>query len=153
MVVRRKAFEDVGLLDESFFMYWEDADLCRRAKSRGWRVAMMPRCEVRHFGGGNSATALVPLKMMKEENEFIYSLTDPNRTMAQNVLLSMRLMVTKLNSKSFGADIFKRATNGMRVIGSCLTNTNKVMRKWRADRHVLEVPLSGNQISRIRNDK
>lgn len=38
MIVRRKAIQDVGLLDEGFFMYWEDCDWCRRFKKAGWKV-------------------------------------------------------------------------------------------------------------------
>ncbi len=54
MVVRRAAIVEVGLLDERFFMYWEDADWCRRMREKGWRVVYYPRAEVYHRGGGSS---------------------------------------------------------------------------------------------------
>lgn len=38
MLVRREAEEEVGGLDEGFFMYWEDADWCRRFRDSGWKV-------------------------------------------------------------------------------------------------------------------
>ena len=38
MLVRRKAIDDIGLMDEQFFMYWEDADWCRRMRHKGWKV-------------------------------------------------------------------------------------------------------------------
>jgi N-acetylglucosaminyl-diphospho-decaprenol L-rhamnosyltransferase len=38
MVVRRETLRDIGPLDERFFMYFEDADLCRRARGAGWLV-------------------------------------------------------------------------------------------------------------------
>ena len=59
MVVRRKAINDVGLLDERFFMYWEDADWCRRMWKNGWRVVYFPRSAVVHFVGVSSDQLLI----------------------------------------------------------------------------------------------
>ncbi len=54
MVVRRKAYLDVGGLDERFFLYWEDADWCRRMWEAGWKVVYYPKACVRHFTGASS---------------------------------------------------------------------------------------------------
>jgi len=54
MLVRRRALQDVGPLDERFFMYFEDADLCRRARQRGWRVRYEPALGAVHGAGGSS---------------------------------------------------------------------------------------------------
>jgi GT2 family glycosyltransferase len=51
MVVRREAMEQVGGLDERFFMYFEDTDWCRRMKSAGWRTMYFPSVEVVHQVG------------------------------------------------------------------------------------------------------
>ncbi len=51
MLIRRSTFERIGLFDESFFLYFEEVDFCRRAKSAGieaWFVAGAP---VTHIGG------------------------------------------------------------------------------------------------------
>ena len=50
MLVRRDALDDVGLLDESFFLYAEELDLCTRLKQGGWRVLFTPELEVTHEG-------------------------------------------------------------------------------------------------------
>src|SRR5438477_9611714 len=39
LLVRRECLEDLGGLDEDFFLYYEDVDLCLRARARGWSVA------------------------------------------------------------------------------------------------------------------
>jgi len=57
MLVRRDAFEMCGGFDEGYFLYWEDADLCRRLRRRGYTVRYAPRAEVRHTVGGSSQTA------------------------------------------------------------------------------------------------
>jgi GT2 family glycosyltransferase len=55
--VRRKAMENVGLLDESFFMYGEDIDWCRRFHYHGWDVYFYKDAEAIHFGGVSSSSA------------------------------------------------------------------------------------------------
>jgi N-acetylglucosaminyl-diphospho-decaprenol L-rhamnosyltransferase len=56
MLVRRKAFDEVGGFDDRYFLYWEDADLCRRLRDRGWKTRYVPRAIVRHPGGASAAT-------------------------------------------------------------------------------------------------
>jgi hypothetical protein len=57
MLVRRAAFEEAGGFDERFFLYWEDADLCRRLRGAGWRTRYMPGAQVAHTVGRSSRTA------------------------------------------------------------------------------------------------
>lgn len=54
MLIRGQALEQVGLLDEAFFMYGEDIDLCYRIKQRGWRVVYHPQVTVLHLKGASS---------------------------------------------------------------------------------------------------
>ena len=52
MLVRRDKLLDLGSFDESFFMEWEDLDLCWRAWSRGWPSVYVPEARLRHRVGG-----------------------------------------------------------------------------------------------------
>jgi len=54
LLARREAIEEVGPLDEGFFMYSEELDWCRRAKERGWKVVYLPTARVIHHGGQSS---------------------------------------------------------------------------------------------------
>ena len=54
MVIRRDALREIGSLDERFFMYFEDADLCRRARAAGWLVYYLPHIEIIHQTGASS---------------------------------------------------------------------------------------------------
>jgi GT2 family glycosyltransferase len=54
MLVNRKAIEAVGGLDDRFFLYWEDADWCRRMWESGWKVIYYPKASVCHFTGMSS---------------------------------------------------------------------------------------------------
>jgi GT2 family glycosyltransferase len=55
LMTRRDVFQSLGGLDESFFMYWEDADYCRRARLAGSRCVYAPVVSVRHVGGVSAA--------------------------------------------------------------------------------------------------
>jgi GT2 family glycosyltransferase len=59
MLIRRSTLEQVGLLDESFFMYAEEADYCYRVRNAGWAVLFYPDAEVTHWGG-QSAQQVAP---------------------------------------------------------------------------------------------
>jgi len=54
MTVRREAIEQVGLMDERFFMYGEETDWCYRFKQVGWKVFFTPCAEIIHLGGQSS---------------------------------------------------------------------------------------------------
>jgi GT2 family glycosyltransferase len=56
-MVSRKALEQVGGLDERFFMFGEDIDWCHRFLQKQWRVVLCGDAESLHYGGGSSADA------------------------------------------------------------------------------------------------
>jgi len=57
MLVRREMFDAVGGFDPGYFLYWEDADLCRRLWARGWSTRYVPRARVTHDGGASARTS------------------------------------------------------------------------------------------------
>jgi GT2 family glycosyltransferase len=57
LMARRQALHEVGLLDESFFMYSEEVDWCLRMRQRGWKVYYLETAEVVHLGGGSARRA------------------------------------------------------------------------------------------------
>ena len=57
LVARRAALEAVGGFDERFFLYEEDADLCRRLREAGWGIVFTPAAEVTHHLGRSMSKA------------------------------------------------------------------------------------------------
>ena len=55
LLVRRTAYEQVGLLDEDFFMYFEDNDWCLRLRQAGWKNYYHPAESIVHLGGQSLA--------------------------------------------------------------------------------------------------
>jgi GT2 family glycosyltransferase len=56
MMVRRDAMEQVGLLDEDYFLFLEETDWCYRLKKAGWKIYHIPQAEVYHFQGKSAET-------------------------------------------------------------------------------------------------
>jgi GT2 family glycosyltransferase len=54
MIVRRDAFDHVGGFDESYFLYGEDLDLCRRLRGEGWRLYALPWNFAGHDNGASA---------------------------------------------------------------------------------------------------
>ncbi|MDQ0890923.1 GT2 family glycosyltransferase [Paenibacillus sp. V4I9] len=64
MLIRREAIEQVGMLDEEFFMYGEDIDWCYRIKEAGWVNYYYPRTQIVHHKGASSRRK--PFKIIYE---------------------------------------------------------------------------------------
>jgi GT2 family glycosyltransferase len=71
-IVRREALDDVGLLDEDFFMYGEDIDWCKRFKKAGWQVMFFPRVKAIHYGGGSSSNAPINFFLERQHADLQY---------------------------------------------------------------------------------
>ena len=54
MMVRRRVLEQVGLFDESFFLYFEETDLCRRVRRAGHRIVYVKESSVAHIGSAST---------------------------------------------------------------------------------------------------
>ena len=71
-MTRREALDEVGLLDETFFMYGEDIDWCKRFRDAGWKVVYFPEAESIHYGGASSAKAPVRFYVEMQRANFQY---------------------------------------------------------------------------------
>jgi N-acetylglucosaminyl-diphospho-decaprenol L-rhamnosyltransferase len=54
MIVRREVFDEIGLLDEGYFLYFEEADFCSRAQEAGWGIWLVPESRVVHLEGAST---------------------------------------------------------------------------------------------------
>lgn len=53
-LIRRKIFEEIGGFDPRFFLYFEETDLCKRIKKKGWGIFIEPKAKVIHFSKGST---------------------------------------------------------------------------------------------------
>jgi len=54
LLARRETVEEIGLLDEAFFLYGEETDWCRRSADAGWKLVFAPVGCITHLGSGSS---------------------------------------------------------------------------------------------------
>ena len=93
LLARRAALAEVGNFDERYFMYWEDADLCRRLRSRGYTIRYVPSASAVHHVGQSSRTARVSSIRAFHESAYLYYAThvapgalNPKRWLARLLL-------------------------------------------------------------------
>jgi len=121
MMVRRDVLDQVGLLDEDYFLFLEETDWCYRIKRTGWRIYHVPQAEVYHFQG-KSAEA-VKKEARVEFYRSRYHFFKKNRGQLQWFFLLMGLIVR------LGVQWFL-------ITGACLFTFFRV-KKWRQRLSVL----------------
>jgi hypothetical protein len=137
--VKRRVWEDVGLLDPIYFAFYEEIDFCRRAICRGYEVALVPRSRVHHHRGG-SWEAGDRIKRERDyrcdRSQFIYASTDPRRSLAGNCYWYLVTLATKLKAlvSNFSLD---RAVDLLKMQVELLFSAGAVAGKWRGDRSQL----------------
>lgn len=75
LILRRRAIEDVGLLDDAFPIFFNEVDWLYRAKMKGWKVYFTPRAVVIHHGGAATRRA-DRRKMIRESHESLVRFYD-----------------------------------------------------------------------------
>ena len=72
LLIRRDAWEAVGPLDESIFMYSEELDWCRRAKGKGWKIVYLPIARVVHHEAQSSKQVSGPRHIYFQTSKVYY---------------------------------------------------------------------------------
>ena len=65
MIIRRRVFEDIGLMDENYFLYFEEVDFCRRAHLADWECWYVPESRVMHLEGASTGIRVVAKRRAK----------------------------------------------------------------------------------------
>lgn len=96
VLARREALVAEGGFDERYFLYWEDADLCRRLRTRGYEIRYVPAAAAVHRVGLSSRTARAPSVRAFHDSAYLYYAThvapgalNPKRMIAR-ALLALR---------------------------------------------------------------
>ncbi len=72
IVIKREALEQIGFLDEDYFIYSEEVDLCTRLKQAGWELYWVPQSEIVHYGGQSTQQVAQEMFFRLYEGKLIY---------------------------------------------------------------------------------
>jgi len=106
MLARREALDSVKGFDERYFLYWEDADLCRRLRAQGYQVRYVPGATAIHRVGHSSRKARAAAIRAFHESAYLYYAThvassaSPKRFLARG-LLAVRCWLKLRQSRNF----------------------------------------------------
>ncbi len=70
LLLRREALAVAGPLDERFFFYGEEVDLCLRVKRAGWKVRHLPHFTIAHYGGKTDASPRMEAQMARARSQY-----------------------------------------------------------------------------------
>lgn len=71
LMLRKSALDQVGLLDESFFIYSEDVDLCYRLQRASWGLYWVPKARVIHYGGQSTGQVAAEMFMQLYQSKLM----------------------------------------------------------------------------------
>jgi len=72
ILLRKEALDQVGLLDEEYFIYTEEVDLCKRLSTSGWGVYWVPTAQIIHYGGQSTQQVAQEMFLRLYESKLIY---------------------------------------------------------------------------------
>lgn len=84
MCVKREVFEKIGLFDPFYFMYEDDADFCRRAACRGFKIAYITGSQVFHYHTSFNKEPRPEMKYLQIRNKLLFLLKDPRKSFVFN---------------------------------------------------------------------
>jgi N-acetylglucosaminyl-diphospho-decaprenol L-rhamnosyltransferase len=81
-MIRSDVVREVGILDEGFFLYYDDADYCRTARKAGWKIGCCKSARVVHFEGQSNE---LPAKALRRERKPRYYYVSRSRYFAKHI--------------------------------------------------------------------
>jgi N-acetylglucosaminyl-diphospho-decaprenol L-rhamnosyltransferase len=102
VLLRREMLDKIGLMDDGFFLYFEDVEFCRRALKAGWEIVHNPKARVVHLRGGSSpvkkntiARKRLPHYFYLSRNRYFYLAYGRLGMTLANILWSLGRCVSK----------------------------------------------------------
>jgi len=120
MLLSKEVLEDVGLLDERFFLYWEDTEFCLRLRKKGWRIAAAAESRVLHKVNASTAgNKLLLDRYQTASGLHLLQLHSPAPLLASFMFLAIRftrrivrLQFSRCRSVISGIQDYRRASCG-----------------------------------------
>jgi GT2 family glycosyltransferase len=95
------ALREIGLFDETYHTFYEEVDLCRRARLAGWRVALLSELGIGHRGGGGTAGSVYRRRQMMR-NKYYFLATDVEIPLSASARICARWLARDILGKGIG---------------------------------------------------
>ncbi len=149
-IIRTAALEDVGLFDESFFMYYEDTDLSWRLRLAGHRVEHCPDVVVEHVHAASSDEGSAFFRFHDARNRLAVLTKDASATLVTRAVVGFVLATASLALRRrrwrLAAERSRALASYLRMLPKLLHARRRITRAARVERSVVErclVPASG----------
>lgn len=103
VMIRKKVFDDVGLMDDGYFMYYEDVAFAYHAQQAGWKVLNVPSAHVVHIRGGSSPVKSqaklrkrLPRYYYESRSRYFYQVYGHSGLLAANLFWSLGWCISSL---------------------------------------------------------
>lgn len=93
LIVRKEAISQIGLLDESFFLYSEEKDWCYRAWQVGWKIYYYPEAQFIHHHGESGTDPNLFSHLLRSRVKFFQNYNSPARTWLFKKIVALRLLI------------------------------------------------------------
>lgn len=114
VLIKSKVFDDIGLLDDKFFMYFEDVEFSYRAYKHGWRIMYQPDARVVHLRGGSSPLKSqaklkrrLPRYFYESRTRYFYLLYGRSGLLVANLAWVLGAFISQIR------DLFVRGSHGI----------------------------------------
>jgi len=97
MIIRRSVIDEVGSMDEGFFMYYEEVDLCYRIKRAGWRIVFLPDAVITHLSGRSAKQIRLKRRIMMLKSMMVFFRKHRNRFIAETFAVVFKFAVILRN--------------------------------------------------------
>jgi GT2 family glycosyltransferase len=116
MLTRREALLSAGLLDERFFLYSEEPDLCQRIKRAGWQVRHMPQMTIVHHAGKGGIRPQMVAQDTYARKQYAYKYFSPARRSLYLSAMGVRHLLRAASARANGADAAARREGAVRAL-------------------------------------
>jgi len=99
LILRREMLEQTGALDERYFMYLEDIDLCLNASQKGWQTFYVPQARLIHYWGKSSEQEKARMDEEHRRSMYLFFKKNHRPNMPQMIYLKAALYLHKMLTK------------------------------------------------------
>ncbi|HWX88158.1 MAG TPA: glycosyltransferase family 2 protein [Solirubrobacteraceae bacterium] len=120
MLARREALLSAGLLDERFFIYSEEPDLCLRIKRAGWRVRHQPQMTIVHHAGKGGIRPRMLAQDAYTRRQYAHKHLTPVRRRMYLSALGLRQVLRAAGARATGSEAGDRREGAKRALDALL---------------------------------